>query len=327
MLIAFTYNLQTKDTIEEAEFDSKETVNFITKTIEELNHKVVKINTNISVNDLINKIEKVKPDLIFNTAEGVKGTFREAFYPALYDLLKIPFTGSDAYTNTITLDKSLTKLLLKGYRIKTPNWEFVDGLKDVKNIKLKYPLIVKPNYEGSSKGIDVDSIVLKKSDLINKVVKKLSEFKEGLIIEEYIEGTDIAVPYINIDGNNKILPAIKYLYKSRRINNHSFKIYDYDLKHFSSDKVNTVLLKSNTKVKKRLEIYSNKLRKLFKIKDFARFDFRLSTGGEVYFIEANALPSLQEDSGMFVSAKSIGVDKKEYIKNIIESASKRFGIS
>lgn len=325
MLIAYTYNLQTKESIDQAEFDSKETVNFITKTIEELNHKVVKINANISVYDLIKKIEKVKPDLIFNTAEGVKGTFREAFYPALYDLLKIPFTGSDAYTNTITLDKSLTKLLLKGYRIKTPNWEFVDRLEDVKNIKLKYPLIVKPNYEGSSKGIDVDSIVLKKADLINKVVKKLSEFKEGLIIEEYIDGVDIAVPYVNIEGNN-ILPAIKYLYKSRRINNHSFKIYDYDLKHFSSDKVNTILLKTNINVKKRLENYSVKLRKLFKIKDFARFDFRLSTDGEVYFIEANALPSLQEDSGMFISAKSAGVDKKEYIKHIIESASKRFGI-
>ena len=66
------------------------------------------------------RIESYGPDLIFNTAEGRRGRAREGFYPALFEELGFPYTGSDAYVLTVTLDKWLTKLVLAKRGIDTP---------------------------------------------------------------------------------------------------------------------------------------------------------------------------------------------------------------
>src|SRR6185436_10577139 len=98
------------------------------------------------------------PDLIFNAAEGRRGRFREAFYPALFDELGFPYTGSDAYALAVTLDKQLTKLILHQQGVRTPGWQFVENVREFRPEDLKFPVIVKPNFEGSSKGITQDSI-------------------------------------------------------------------------------------------------------------------------------------------------------------------------
>ncbi len=101
---------------------------------------------------VIARLEALTPDLIFNTAEGYKGKTREAFYPSLFDELGVPFTGSDAYTLCITLDKMLTKRVLSAYGVPTPRARLVSratiesGALD----DMVYPVIVKPNFEGSS---------------------------------------------------------------------------------------------------------------------------------------------------------------------------------
>ena len=83
---------------------------------------------------------------------------REAFYPALFEELGIPFTGSDAYTNAITLDKWLTKLLAAACRRSTPRAALLVTVRNFDQVVergagLAFPVIVKPNHEGSSKGI------------------------------------------------------------------------------------------------------------------------------------------------------------------------------
>ncbi len=92
-------------------------------------------------------LEALQPDLIFNTAEGHKGKTREAFYPSLFDELGIPYTGSDAYTLNVALDKSLTKRVLASYGVATPRARLVNrttldsGALD----DMSFPVIVKPN--------------------------------------------------------------------------------------------------------------------------------------------------------------------------------------
>ena len=110
------------------------------------------------------RIEAFAPDLIFNTAEGRRGRAREAFYPALFEELGFPYTGSDAYVLTVTLDKWLTKLVLGSAGIDTPRARLVTPasyrrLRDPGTLGLALPVIVKPNYEGSSKGIGDDAVV------------------------------------------------------------------------------------------------------------------------------------------------------------------------
>src|SRR3954468_23695666 len=160
MRIAFTHNLKLTDSEDEAEFDTVETVDAIAAGLRAGGHEVEKVEVTGPASHLAARIESFAPDLIFNTAEGRRGRTREAFYPALFDELGFPYTGSDAYTLAITLDKSLTKKILAGYGVPSPRGRFITraslgggGLDD-----FVFPVIVKPNFEGSSKGIGDKSV-------------------------------------------------------------------------------------------------------------------------------------------------------------------------
>src|SRR5947207_4229925 len=158
MRIAFTHNLRLSDSEDEAEFDSAETVDAIAAGLVAGGHEIEKIEVTGPASRLAERLESYGPDLIFNTAEGRRGRAREAFYPALFEELGFPYTGSDAYVMTVTLDKWLTKLMLGAQGIDTPRGRLVvpddlRRLREVGAMGLAYPVIVKPNYEGSSKGI------------------------------------------------------------------------------------------------------------------------------------------------------------------------------
>src|SRR5207302_5649379 len=152
MRIALTHNLRLTDSEDEAEFDSRETIDALSAGIERLGHRVERIEVSGPASRTAARLEAYAPDLVFNTAEGRRGRFREAFYPALFDELGIPYTGSDAYALAVTLDKQLTKMILREHEIRTPGWQFVERFSDLKPEALHFPLIVKPNFEGSSKG-------------------------------------------------------------------------------------------------------------------------------------------------------------------------------
>src|SRR6476646_6243749 len=152
MRIAFTHNLRLSDSEDEAEFDSAETVDAIAAGLRAGGHEVEKVEVTGPASRLAERIEAFAPDLIFNTAEGRRGRAREAFYPALFEELNYPYTGSDAYVLTVTLDKWLTKRTLAGQGIDTPRSRLVTA-RDLPTMEgslgVSVPAIVKPNYEGS----------------------------------------------------------------------------------------------------------------------------------------------------------------------------------
>ncbi|HLD44379.1 MAG TPA: D-alanine--D-alanine ligase, partial [bacterium] len=81
MLIAFTHNLQLTDSEEEAEFDKPETINAIVQALNNLGHSVELVEVSGPASRVVSLLESLSPDLVFNTAEGRTGRFREAFYP------------------------------------------------------------------------------------------------------------------------------------------------------------------------------------------------------------------------------------------------------
>src|SRR5215475_15273405 len=125
MKVAFTHNLRLTTSEEEAEFDSAETVAGIGAALAAQGHEVEKIEVSGPASSLVSRLEASDPDLIFNTAEGRRGRAREAFYPALFEELGFPYTGSDAYVLTVTLDKWMTKLVLGQRGIDTPRGRFI----------------------------------------------------------------------------------------------------------------------------------------------------------------------------------------------------------
>src|SRR3954452_11148343 len=254
MKVAFTYNLRLTDvreTEKEAEYDSADTVNAIAQAIEAAGHEVEKIEVSGPASNLIDRLEAIDPDLIFNTAEGDRGRMREAFYPALFEELGIPFTGSDAYTNAITLDKWLTKLMVSRANIETPRGVLVtvrtfDNIVE-RGAGLAFPVIIKPNHEGSSKGIynsDLargvigSSVVKEPRDFTAALKAALRAYPDGVLVEEYVEGMDVAVGFVEGVGHDSgLLTPVEVDLGRVDPSDRSFNIYDYRLKNLDPQKV------------------------------------------------------------------------------------------
>ena len=96
---------------------------------------------------------------MFNIAEGLHGTGREAQVPALLDAYRIPYTFSGPLVMALTLDKALTKRVVRDAGLATAPFAVAATVADLADIALPYPLFVKPNAEGSSKGVTARSRV------------------------------------------------------------------------------------------------------------------------------------------------------------------------
>jgi D-alanine-D-alanine ligase len=330
MRIAFSHNLRLTDSEEEAEFDSAETVEAIAEGLRAGGHEVEAIEVTGPASHLAARLESFGPDLIFNNAEGRRGRTREAFYPALFEELGFPYTGSDAYVLTVTLDKWLTKLVLAQRGIDTPRGRLVTPddykrLKDPGTLGLALPVIVKPNYEGSSKGIGDEAVVRDPKTLSEVLPRALKAYPNGVLVEEFVAGTDVTVPFLEGRGDEGVLLPVDYLVdpsaKSR------FNLYDYRLKSAEANKVQVRCPPELPRdVISRLQALSKMATRTLGIRDVGRVDFRLGEDGRIYLLEVNALPSLEHGASLFAASGREALTYAETLQSIVESAARRQGL-
>ena len=326
MRIAFCYNVKkgkpSKDPgkQKDIEFDSPSVISGIKRTLSELGHNVVMIeadeNAYIKLKKLRNKI-----DLIFNIAEGLGGDARESQIPLFCEMLGIAYTHSSPTVHAIKLDKEYTKYLLKGAGIvKVPG-------------QSQFPLIVKPNKEGSSKGI-MDANVVKNEKELRERVRVIKEKIGGeILVEEYIDGREFTVSILG-NENPEVLPIVeqKFDFLPKGMN----KIASYELKWFYEDKLKNLQdaydcpATINKKLKDKIEKTSIAIYKFLDIRDCARIDYRLDEKGNLFFLEINTLPGINPDPKVIsyfpLSAKTAGMSYKDLIEKIISLATKRYGL-
>src|SRR5688572_3101481 len=349
MKVAFTHNLRLTDvreTEKEAEFDSAETVTAIAAALEAAGHEVEKVEVSGPASNLLERLEAIDPDLIFNTAEGSSGRMREALYPALFEELGIPYTGSDAYTNAVTLDKWLTKLILGRAGIDTPRAALVTARNYEAVVErgagLAFPVIVKPNYEGSSKGIysgangaanggaignGTPSVVREPRDLPPVLRAALRAYPDGVLIEEYIEGIDVAVGFVDgVGHDNGLLAPVELLVETSA--ERPFNIQDYRLKNVEPGKVQYRCPANIPRdVAARLRQIATEAIKTLGLRDLARLDFRISGDGRIYLLEANALPLLAPHSSLFAATAQVGMTYQSTIAAVLTAAAVRTGLA
>ncbi len=332
MKIAFTYNLRLTDTEEEAEFDTPETVEAISQALLKAGHEVGKIEVTGPASHLAARLEAFSPDLIFNIAEGRRGRAREAFYPALFEELGYPYTGSDAYTLTVTLDKWLTKLVLSARGIESPRGRLLlprdlpEISRSDSSLNVPLPAMVKPNHEGSSKGISDDSVARDSRSLRTVVMRMLEQYPQGVLIEEFIPGIDITVPFVEgvgpADAEGVLLPVEYVIDPGARSR---YNIYDYRLKNTDSGKVQVRCPADLPRdVSARLRSLGRTVVRTMGLRDVARVDFRLSEDGRIYFLEVNALPSLEVGAGLFAATRRENLGYEETIAAVLGSAAIRW---
>ena len=331
MKIAFTHNLRLTDSEEEAEFDSAETVEAIAAALTSAGHEVEKIEVSGPASHLVSRLEASDPDLIFNTAEGRRGRAREAFYPALFEELGFPYTGSDAYVLTLTLDKWLTKLVLATHGVDSPRGRLVTPAELARvvdsGIGLSFPVIVKPNYEGSSKGIGDEAVARDAKALATLLRRSLEAYPAGVLVEEFIPGTDVTIGFIEgADKDDGILAPVEYVVDPSARSR--YNIYDYRLKNVDPSKVQIRCPADIPRdVAARLRVLSRTIYKALGIRDVGRVDFRLGDDGRIYLLEVNALPSLEKGAGLFAAAAHAGMAYEVAISDIVSSAMLRWKLA
>ncbi len=317
----------TKDTF--AEWDSERTIKAISNAIAE-NFEVIDIEADIH---FYNKLLNNRPDIAFNFTEGFNYSSREAQVPAVLDFLNIPYTGSNPETLINCLDKIRTKEILIYNNIPTAKFSFFKFNEkiDFSNFNLNFPVIVKPAYEGSSKGIFQTSVCYNHYELKNYIEFIFETYKEDVLIEEFLEGREFTIGFLGNDENLEILPIIEISFPENIKN----KIYSYELKWELDTPENPLdIFKCPAIIDENLmDNIINIIKRTIstmRLLDWGRIDIRLDKNNIPNIIEINPipgiLPKIEENSCFTKAAFTAGYKYSEIIKKVILSAASRWKI-
>ena len=338
MNIALTYNLRRtkriakkKEVVEDIDFDDPKTILGIRKALKELGHKVFLIEADEDAYLKFKKLKK-KIDLVFNYSEGLYGRDREAQVPAMLEMLQIPYTGGSPLSYAIGLNKTKTKEILVCYGLATPRWEVFKTGREKLAKNLKFPLIAKPQSEGSSKGLFVENLVNNKKQLLKIVKKLLKEYQQPVLVEEFLEGREFTVGILGCPP--KVLPIIEVKFDELPKGMPKFDHFEakwlYDNPKFKADPL-VCPAKIPKKLEKEIEKLVLKAFNVLEMADWARFDIRLDKKGRPNILEVNCPaglnPDPKENSRFPRAAQVFGLSFNQLLQEIIDSACRRRGIN
>lgn len=312
-----------------AEWDTWETINAVKDALS-IYHDVTLIEAD---ENAFEKFKSLRPDIVFNIAEGLKGVSREAQIPAMLEMLDIPYTGSDALTLGICLDKSRTKEILSYYKIPNAKFFVYENSSQLNGYNFNFPLFVKPICEGSSKGIFSTSITNNFSELKNEVERITELYNQPALVEEFLSGREFTVALLGNGKETKVLPIIEVRFDKYPQN--VKPIYSYETKWILDTKENDFdVFDCPAQLEKELEekIIETCLRtyKVLRCRDWSRIDVRLDKNGIPNIIEINPLPGImpdpRENSSFPKAARAAGMSYDEMINQVLLSACKRYNL-
>ena len=207
-----------------AEWDTTETVNAVRDAIAE-RYNVVMIEAN---EQAYNKLLAIRPGFVFNIAEGLHGVSREAQIPALLEMLRIPYLGSDPLTLGMCLDKARAKEILSYHKIPTAGFNVIRSMADFEDVRLRFPAMVKPLHEGSSKGIYNSCVVRNPDELANEVKIILDTYNQPVLVEDFLPGREFTVAILGNGDDATVLPIVEIKFDALPAGVNS--IYSYEAK-------------------------------------------------------------------------------------------------
>jgi D-alanine-D-alanine ligase len=327
MRIGLSYDLKETISLETScddaceEYDSSETIELIATSLEAEGHAVTLLGGGL---EFLGKVLQEKVDFVFNVAEG-RGTYRsrEAQVPSTLEMLNIPYSGSDPQCLAICLDKPLTKRLVTLAGVSTPPWRTIKDrqeLPEIDRCHRLFPAIIKPAYEGSSKGIRLTSLV-EDAQQANDVIECLvGRYHQPAMMEKVIMGDEVTVGII---GNSppKVLGVMRILPKQKD----DCFLYTLDVKRNYLELVDYECPAGlDQKVLQRIQTASLKAFEALGCRDFARLDFRISAAGVPYFLEVNPLPGLGGHSDLVIMAEKLGWNHRQLTGAVLNAALERY---
>lgn len=327
-IVGLTYDLKTDRTASpedpvdiNAELDSMETVEVIGRAFESGGHQVKKIG---NVRNLLAQIKDLDVDIVFNICEGYFGRNRESEVPQILEMYGIPFVGADALTLGLTLDKVMAKKCFIADGVPTAPYFVAHSTENLKKLnRIGYPLIVKPRFEGTSKGLTEASRVKNLAELTAQVELITKKYRQPALVEKFISGTEFTVPII---GNNppEAMPIVQIAIDEKTDLGDMFYTYDRVVRE------QTVRYACPAKISKALtkKLQETAVRAYQSVdcRDFGRVDFRVDAKGQPYVLEINPLPSLALKDAFNIFPQTMGSTYNQILNRILDYALERYGL-
>lgn len=312
-----------------AEWDTQETIDAVADALAE-RHSVTLIEAD---EQAFERLKVQKPDIVFNIAEGLHSVSRESQIPAMLDMLRIPYTGSDPLTLGICLDKSRAKEILTYNGIPTPKFFTATSSDELSKHSLHYPLFVKPLHEGSSKGIYNNSVVRTEQEARNRIDALAQKYHQPILVEEYLEGREFTVALLGNGDGTRVLPIVEIRFDS--LPDGVNKIYSYEAKWIWDRPDNPIEVfqcpaKIDELLRSSIEHICKSAYTVLRCKDWTRIDVRLDSHGNPFILEVNPLPGIlpnpEEHSCFPMAARSAGYSYNDMINAVLDAATARYGI-
>jgi len=304
------------------EYDSKETITAICAALSNIGVEPVPV---VADRRLPWRLEAGRFDFAFNIAEGEGRRCREAIPAAVCELLGLPCTGSDALTLAATLDKTVAR------RIVSPDIPVAAGLlvdespEEFQLTSLRYPVIVKPNDEGSSKGIWRESVCRDPAAAAEHCRWLHSRYRCPALVEEFLPGAEVTVavrgngPATRVLGMMEIAPSAglqePFLYSVETKRDWRRRVRYHIPPRLPAAKQATIVA------------YALAAYRLLGCRDLARIDFRLDAAGQPVFLECNPLPGLNSESSDIVILTRATLSYDNLVQGILLDAMQRYDMA
>ena len=272
------------------------------------------------VDATVAELRALKLRLVFNLTECVDGDrSQDAAIAGLLDLLKIPYTGSGPGGLRLARDKALSKYIAADLGVAVPRYFVIPAKGPIRNPRVPYPLIIKPQFGDGSDEVRVNSLVKNERELVQRVRVLRRRIDAPLICEEFIEGRDL---YVALLGNKpEVMPAVELVIGRRGPGAPTFASFKLknDGAYRSRWRIRWRVAKLSGNLRRDVETASRTIFHALEQRDYGRIDYRLTPDGRLVFIEANANPDLHPHA-MGNNQCFAGVAWGDALKRIVDEA-------
>lgn len=297
----------------------------ISAILKSLNIETYDVAFNESIGDVEKTLLSIKPDFIFNLVETVNGTDSLIYLAAaLYEMLKIPYTGCSAVSLAMLASKIQQKKILQQAGL--PTADFFDAKSETSfpdsALFSGGPWIVKSDSEHASVGMDSASVVQTATEAKQIIEQKTRVFGGIWFAERYIDGREFNLSLLpNESSELYVLPAAEICFIN--FPEDKPKIIDYAAKWQTDSEVYQATQRSfefaagDKELLRKLERICHQSWELFGLTSAARVDFRIDQNGIPWILEINANPCLSADAGFMVAASKAGLSSQDVVKKLL----------
>jgi D-alanine-D-alanine ligase len=299
-----------------AEFDFPGTIDAIDGALRALGHETERVG---NVRVLAGRLAAgARWDLVFNTAEGVRGFGREAQAPALLDAFEVAYTFCDPLAAALTLHKGMAKRVLRDAGVPTAPFHVVGNEEDLATVALAFPLFVKPVAEGTAKGIDAGSRVADAAALAARCRLVWAKYAQPALVEPYLPGREFTVGVLGDGDGAHAIGTLELVLRASA----EPDVYSYLNKELSEERVDLPLADAASAVL--VEPVALAAWRVLGGRDAGRIDVRLDAAGAPMVLELNPLPGLHPThSDLPILWSALGRRYEALIDAIVTSASAR----